>query len=337
MKRLVLGFDAGCMTCSELARKIEEEVGDKLEVRSLHDQQIVHWREQALGENAPWAPTLVKVESGEVKAWTGLKMALALSRRLGPVGTWRVMQVLGEIKSSPKSATASSIELSRGKFIKGLGGAVLGVGVLSATGGFASPAHAAQYKDVAEKAKKAERAIALMEKHIKVTQNNTLSLDEKGLAREIRSGKAASIDSDIFTNLRRNLAKTNAKLRRSRKIEAANLLSGEPKTIEQVDPAAQEKVFSAQRRCRGRTGVDYYWWGKRSFLNNCRTNRLVRRLYAGAGAAAIMALVPGFGTAGAAFALFQSISAQGIAGANRGRGVYINYIFRIAAARVRSQ
>lgn len=175
-RKLVLGFDAGCMTCSELARKIEEQVGDKLEVRPLHGPQMVHWREQALGEDAPWAPTLIEANGGEVKAWTGLKMGLVLSRRLGAVGTWRVMQVLGEIKSAPKAGTASSIGLSRGQFIKNLGGAVLGVGVLSATSGLASPALAAQNKDSVEKAKEVERAIALMEKHIKVTKNNTLFL-----------------------------------------------------------------------------------------------------------------------------------------------------------------
>ncbi|CAA9405816.1 MAG: hypothetical protein AVDCRST_MAG22-1553 [uncultured Rubrobacteraceae bacterium] len=51
--RLVLGFDAGCMTCSGLARRIEATVGDRLEVRSLTDPQVEHWREQALGEDAP--------------------------------------------------------------------------------------------------------------------------------------------------------------------------------------------------------------------------------------------------------------------------------------------
>ena len=139
-KKLVLGFDAGCMTCSELARKIEEEVGDKLEVRPLHHPQVAHWREQALGNDAPWAPTLIELNGGEAKAWMGLKMALVLSRRLGPGATWRVMQLVGEIKSVPKAIAASGVGLSRGQFIKNLGGVALGVGVLSASGGLASPA-----------------------------------------------------------------------------------------------------------------------------------------------------------------------------------------------------
>ena len=48
-RRLVLGFDARCMTCNGLARSIEEAVGAKLELRSLTDPQVEHWREQALG------------------------------------------------------------------------------------------------------------------------------------------------------------------------------------------------------------------------------------------------------------------------------------------------
>lgn len=143
-KKLVLGFDAGCMTCSELARKIEEEVGDKLEVRSLYDPQMVHWREQALGEDASWAPTLVKVEGGKVKAWTGLRMGAVLSGRLGPAGTWRVMQVLGEMKSVSKTGARHGAGLSRGQFLKGMGGAAAAVSILAGTGGLTSVAAAAE-------------------------------------------------------------------------------------------------------------------------------------------------------------------------------------------------
>ena len=49
-KRLVLGFDAGCCTCSEIARRVEERVGDRLEVISLRDPRVQEWCERALGE-----------------------------------------------------------------------------------------------------------------------------------------------------------------------------------------------------------------------------------------------------------------------------------------------
>ena len=74
-RRLVLGFDAGCMTCSGLAKRLEDRVGDRIEVRSLNDPVMDHWRREVFGEDAPWAPTLVEVEHGEVRAWTGIRMA----------------------------------------------------------------------------------------------------------------------------------------------------------------------------------------------------------------------------------------------------------------------
>jgi predicted DCC family thiol-disulfide oxidoreductase YuxK len=130
--RLVLGFDAGCATCSDLARRIEERVGDKLEVRSLRHPQVEHWREKVLGKDAPWAPTLFEVGGArEVRAWTGPRIAVRLARALGPVATWRVMQALGEV-GTPKAATlrppvanTGAAGMSRGQFLKGMGGAVL--------------------------------------------------------------------------------------------------------------------------------------------------------------------------------------------------------------------
>lgn len=148
-RRLVLGFDAGCMTCSELAKKIEEVVGDKLEVIDLRHPQVEQWREQALGKDAPWAPTLIEVEEDKAKAWTGLRLGVALSRRLGPASTWRVMQALGETTSATEPSKASISNSSeaanggvgRGQFLKVLGGVAAAIPVLSA-GGIASAAGA---------------------------------------------------------------------------------------------------------------------------------------------------------------------------------------------------
>ncbi len=144
-RRLVLGFDAGCMPCSELAKRIEVRVGDKVEVRSLNDPQMAHWRQEALGEAAPWVPTLVEVNGG-IKAWTGARMGVRLSQALGPVATWRVLQVLGEASVEldlADSAAAKAVSgFTRGQFLKGIGGAALAMSVLSGTGKLPSPAEA---------------------------------------------------------------------------------------------------------------------------------------------------------------------------------------------------
>ena len=163
-RRLVLGFDAGCMTCSELTRRIEERVGDRLEVRSLNDPVMDHWRREAYGDEAPWAPTLVEINGGPARAWTGVRMGARLSRALGPVATWRVMQALGEANSDlglADSVPARAVSgLSRGQFLKGVGGAVVALSVLSGTGKLPSPADAAVSVDHEELAGAALAATA---------------------------------------------------------------------------------------------------------------------------------------------------------------------------------
>jgi hypothetical protein len=145
-RRLVLGFDAGCMTCSELARRIEERVGNKIEVLSLNDPFMARWRKQALGKDAPWVPTLVEVEGDEIRAWTGVRMGARLSRALGPLATWRVMQVLGEANDDlelvDSVATRAASGLTRGQFLKGVGGAAVAVSILGGTGKLPAPAEA---------------------------------------------------------------------------------------------------------------------------------------------------------------------------------------------------
>ncbi len=109
-KRLVLGFDAGCFTCSDLASRIEERVGEKLDVLNLHDPVLQGWRQEALGKDAQRAPTLFEVEDGSARVWTGWRMGYALSRAIGPAATWQVMQALGEVGAAPKMKEASLVE-----------------------------------------------------------------------------------------------------------------------------------------------------------------------------------------------------------------------------------
>lgn len=144
-RKLVLGFDAGCMTCSGLAKGIQEAVGGRLEIRSLRDPMMEHWRGQALDEDAPWAPTLVEIEGGTVRAWIGVRMGVRLARRLGPAATWRVAKILGEMKREGGPERSPYAGLSRSQFLKGVGGAVVGLSVLSGTGSFAAPAAAQEH------------------------------------------------------------------------------------------------------------------------------------------------------------------------------------------------
>lgn len=162
-RRLVLGFDAGCMTCSELAKRIEEVVGDKLELRSLNDPHVEHWRERALSKDAPWAPTLIEVRGAKVRAWTGVRMGVALGRRLGPRNTWRVMQALGQADTAPgnevSSAPGTFAGLTRGQFLKSVGGSAVAFAALTGSSRFASPtfAQSGASKGLAEALKSARK------------------------------------------------------------------------------------------------------------------------------------------------------------------------------------
>jgi hypothetical protein len=145
-RRLVLGFDGGCATCSDLARRIKEASEGRLEVLSLHEPMVKKWRKKALGGNASSAPTLFEIHDAKVKAWTGLRMGAQLSRRLGPIVTWRIMQALGEVNASsvinetPAARVASG--MSRGQFLKGVSGVVVATSTLSGFGPLIRPAEA---------------------------------------------------------------------------------------------------------------------------------------------------------------------------------------------------
>ena len=144
-RRLVLGFDAGCMTCSGLARSIEEAVGDKLEVRDLRDPAVSRWIERSLGQEAQWAPTLVEVSGDKVRAWTGPRLGLALSRRLGVRDTWRIIKALGANEEPETASVPTERGFNRTQFLKGLGGAALAMSVLSGTDVFVRIANATEW------------------------------------------------------------------------------------------------------------------------------------------------------------------------------------------------
>lgn len=91
----------------------------------------------------PGPPTLVEIEGGKVRAWTGARMGVRLSRALGPVATWRVMQVLGEVNADLQltdSFAANAVSgLTRRQLLKGVGGAVVAMSILGGTGKLALP------------------------------------------------------------------------------------------------------------------------------------------------------------------------------------------------------
>ena len=206
-RRLVLGFDAGCTTCSNLAERIEERVNGKLEVRSLYDPQVEHWRRQALGEDAPWTPTLIEVNGGKVRAWTDAQMGAALSLRLGLRDTWRILQVLGEMNSPTNGRASAKIRtssgLSRSQFLKGAGGVAAAAAVLTGSGKFASSAFARSEASngVAEALKSARKVDVQGKELIKVAREaahrgDTVNVMGRAWSNKARNGKATTNTED---------------------------------------------------------------------------------------------------------------------------------------------
>lgn len=153
-QRLVLGVDNDCAYCAGMAASIEERFGDRLEIQALDNPQVEEWRKQSLGNNTPWTPTLIEKNGDTVKAWTGYGMGVALTRKLGPVETWRLMQLLGEFRRSfghevrreDLAAGEPGVEFTRSGFLamatKSVAGALVASTVL---GAMARPAEAASW------------------------------------------------------------------------------------------------------------------------------------------------------------------------------------------------
>lgn len=161
-----------------------------------------------------------------------------------------------------------------------------------------------------------DRAVFLMEEHMRVAREGTLALDQKALTRAIEDGAARGIEPSTFTKLEEALAHTNAALRANR-MEASDVFPSS-----EAGPSIQETRFTTMG-CRGRNGYEDYWWGRRSYLDDCRTHTLVDALRAGA---SICGAVPSIQTR--LCALLGGVAAIYIARVDRRGGhdgIYINW------------
>ncbi|MER7077709.1 hypothetical protein SAMN02982929_06273 [Saccharopolyspora kobensis] len=96
--RWVLAFDSSCQVCRNTSRAVAGASGDKLEVIPLAHPHVREWRERALGADPVWAPTLIRVGAGEVRAWVGMPLGFALARHLGLRSTLAVVGALGRAR-----------------------------------------------------------------------------------------------------------------------------------------------------------------------------------------------------------------------------------------------
>jgi hypothetical protein len=96
-------------------------------------------RATVFGDQAPWAPTLVRVQDDRVDAWTGWRMGAALVQALGVAGSARVLAIVGQEQDSFRPNSALRRTIGRRSFLSTAVGAAIGALTLS---GLATPAQA---------------------------------------------------------------------------------------------------------------------------------------------------------------------------------------------------
>ena len=127
--RWILAFDASCGTCREISQVVDVAAEGKLEVLSLSRPDVREWREQAFGADAPWKPTLIRVDE-TVAAWTGVGMSVQLVRSLGLRSSIRVLRALGELKHQTSAAHPTGV--GRRRALRIGAGAVVAAGMMIA-------------------------------------------------------------------------------------------------------------------------------------------------------------------------------------------------------------
>lgn len=144
MDRWILAFDATCGTCRQLAETTALQSAGRLEILPLDSEEVLSWRQDALGADAPWEPTLIRLRNDIPRAWTAPRLAVPLVRRLGPRAALRLLRALGELRM-PARGTARG-GLRRSEFLKlGSGvAAAVGMVLLGRTPALASPAEQRQ-------------------------------------------------------------------------------------------------------------------------------------------------------------------------------------------------
>ena len=141
MTHRYLLFDSGCSVCTRLADDIERASDGWLAARSLRDPDV-----QTLFDAARpgwrWAPTLLEIEDGQPRVFTGMQMRARMALGLGPRRAWRIMQIL------TGSVTPVAPETPRRAFLRRsvvtLVGTLLGPSLITSTAKAASQAISAQ-------------------------------------------------------------------------------------------------------------------------------------------------------------------------------------------------
>lgn len=128
-----LGFDASCRTCADLAGSVSDASNGYINTVSLHAPVVASWRAQALGPDAPWLPTLFRINGNRVEAWTGKRMVARMARLLGPRRAWQLAEALGAASAPMNPPSVDEVRFGRRKALVGLSGIAAGL-ILASSG-----------------------------------------------------------------------------------------------------------------------------------------------------------------------------------------------------------
>lgn len=128
--RWIIGFDASCGRCKQIAHAMHSAVGSKLEVMPLAHDDVQRWRGETVGADAPWVPTLIRVDETGARAWTGFAMGLRLLQRLGIRSALRLFRALGELSSATRDEERNTSIPERRYFFKIGAGAAIAAGII---------------------------------------------------------------------------------------------------------------------------------------------------------------------------------------------------------------
>lgn len=92
MKRYLV-FDSRCQVCTWMVEEVRRAVDGRLEAISLYDPHVRDLLDQVYPHGWKYAPFLMTVEDGRVRAWAGAGAALRLGLLMGPRRAWRVWAV----------------------------------------------------------------------------------------------------------------------------------------------------------------------------------------------------------------------------------------------------
>jgi hypothetical protein len=136
MREWILAYDDECMSCVDISERVRRLAGDRVAVLPLSSDRVTLLREQALGVDAPWLPTLVKVDGNSVRAWTGFGLSARLSLVLG------LRRSLAVVRGLRRSKALEPVCGQRRRLLQAIPAATVGAFLL--TGGLATPARAAK-------------------------------------------------------------------------------------------------------------------------------------------------------------------------------------------------